>query len=221
MVNLLNKYPGSAQVEHFTLGEGQYEKEEKIPTTLVYLDKSSEASREPLAWGFKAQTMALEKENIVQASRFKELFTADRTESHRDWLGRDLPAVQTLYMDFLKAVHEFIKNHLIKSHAFDTSRWESLRIEYLFSVPATWNFSYRLEFGQIIHQAGFGAQTNHIVKCDYTEAHGVAVQTLHEYKNKFKVSTVQACELSGIFAASDLSRAIPTFTWLILEAGHL
>jgi hypothetical protein len=67
-------------------------------------------------------------------------------------------------------------------------RWEDATIEFIFSVPTTWNPHPTVErFRNIVIRAGFEKNTNHTVTIGLTEAEAAAVHTAKILPGLFKV----------------------------------
>lgn len=89
------------------------------------------------------------------------------------------------YTDYFGFLYKTVEARLKGEIA---SRWEDAKIEYIFSVPTTWNPLPTVErFRKIIAAAGFGAFPNHTVTIGLTEAEAAAVHTARSMPGIFKV----------------------------------
>ena len=99
--------------------------------------------------------------------------------------------VKASYEDFLKQLYTHVKSQL-QDHVRD---WSTTDIEFLFSVPTTWNkLSMIREFRRIAVHAGFGADApTHTVEISLTEAEAAAINTFQSHIALYSVSLVSSC----------------------------
>jgi hypothetical protein len=89
------------------------------------------------------------------------------------------------YFDYFQLLYRCIEARLRGELA---SRWEDATIEFIFSVPTTWQPNPTVErFRNIIKRAGFGQWEKHTAIMGLTEAEAAAVQTAMNTPAIFKV----------------------------------
>lgn len=88
-----------------------------------------------------------------------------RSDDVRDW-----------YKDFLTGLYKHIGEYI--SSFFELADWGKHTVDFLFSVPTTWEGSVTDEFKKIVRDAGFGKDgEGHSVNIRLTEAEAAAVYT--------------------------------------------
>jgi hypothetical protein len=88
-----------------------------------------------------------------------------RYDDVRDW-----------YKDFLTGLYKHIGEYI--SSFFELADWRKYTVDFLFSVPTTWEGSVSNEFIKIVKEAGFGKDgEGHSVNIQLTEAEAAAVYT--------------------------------------------
>lgn len=90
--------------------------------------------------------------------------------------------------DYLRKLYAHIERTL--SSELSNTTWYTARIEFIFSVPTTWEVTVVEKFKRIITGAGFGQRSSHIVKVGMTEAEAAAVWTSVEAPGIFRVCKV-------------------------------
>ncbi|KAI0385404.1 hypothetical protein F5Y04DRAFT_292015 [Hypomontagnella monticulosa] len=160
---------------------GNVSKEDKVPTQVVYkkdYDKNSKDA--PIAWGFDDGTQSGGTDGQIQllvGNWFKQKFCPSQSSAAAGIQQSDgkLPDVDILYEHFLSKLYEHIENviHDTVLSPFGKA-WKSASIEFLFSVPATWNSSAITKFNKLAGKAGFGSQPRHVVTTSLTEPQAVA-----------------------------------------------
>jgi hypothetical protein len=89
------------------------------------------------------------------------------------------------YFDYFQLLYKCIEARLRGELA---SRWEDATIEFIFSVPTTWQPNPTVErFRNIVKRAGFGQWEKHSAIMGLTEAEAAAVQTAMNTPAIFKV----------------------------------
>lgn len=106
------------------------------------------------------------------------------------------------YTDYFRFLHRTIEQRLKGELA---SSWENAKIEYIFSVPTTWQPVPTVErFRRIISAAGFGSNPNHKAEIGLTEAEAAAVYTARNMPGMFKENEILlVCDVGG--GTTDLS----------------
>lgn len=160
-----------------------------MPTHLVY--DNCNINHGPIAWGFSSQNKLTSTKDTVSAHWFKQDFAPESELETSDDNSPDstLPPVDTLYEHFLSQLYEHIKDFLNTELSRSSSKnWESASINFLFSVPATWNPERRGHFRDIAVKAGFGSHPNHSVAASLTEPQAAIIFTINEDELQLKVS---------------------------------
>ena len=185
----------------------------------------------PSSWGFLAET-AQEQSGAGHESRewFKIMLDEQLLEQMRKkssdpskvpqiyevekWyvFGHDdcSMAYMYRYTDYFQFLYRTIEQRLKGELA---STWEDAKIEYIFSVPTTWQPVPTVErFRRIISAAGFGSNPNHTAEIGLTEAEAAAVHTARNMPGMFKENEILfVCDVGG--GTTDLSvfRVVNTF----------
>ena len=99
-------------------------------------------------------------------------------------------------LDYFRLLYHYIQSHLQNEV---TSEWDDAKIEYIFSVPTTWQPHPTVErFRKITERAGFGRSPNHISVIGLTEAEAAAVFMSKEERGIFKEDEIlMVCDLGG------------------------
>lgn len=99
-----------------------------------------------------------------------------RSDDVRDW-----------YKDFLTGLYKHIGEYI--SSSFELADWGKHTVDFLFSVPTTWEGSVTNEFKKIVKEAGFGKDSEgHSVNIRLTEAEAAAVYTAASPHNHIPLS---------------------------------
>lgn len=156
---------------------------------------------------------------MMVKDRFKLYLVEEFFQKTLGGLGDHAPGnfedVQMWFVDFLTALYKEIKKCI--SEKLELDDWRAARVEYLFSVPTTWdNHPEVLEmFKAIAAKAGFGESEEHSVQISLSEAEAAAVYTAASQRNRHLVG-VPAKSAS---LADDLSRLRQGDTVLVCDAG--
>lgn len=95
------------------------------------------------------------------------------------------PAQLYSYTDYFRFLYRTIESRLKSELA---SSWEDAKIEFIFSVPTTWQPNPTVErFRNIVSRAGFGQHYTHSAEIGLTEAEAAAVHTARNTPAIFKV----------------------------------
>ncbi|OCK89975.1 uncharacterized protein K441DRAFT_581770 [Cenococcum geophilum 1.58] len=187
----------------------------KVPTALYY----SAGNRRPKKWGFECPPPGSTEHGMMVKDRFKLYLVEEFFQKTLGGLGDHAPGnfedVQMWFVDFLTALYKEIKKCI--SEKLELDDWRAARVEYLFSVPTTWdNHPEVLEmFKAIAAKAGFGESEEHSVQISLSEAEAAAVYTAASQRNRHLVG-VPAKSAS---LADDLSRLRQGDTVLVCDAG--
>lgn len=151
---------------------------EKVPTELVYTSNQTPSVR---YWGAECKNKSTPEELVRSKRLFKNALSTKETglASH----GHTPENARRYFRDFIIHLHR----HVERSLAEQVAHYKSLRIEYIFSVPTTWNRDADTlnEVRQIIRDVVGTTQTRRAV-IGMTEAAASAVET---GQDRFKVRT--------------------------------
>ncbi|KIW21215.1 hypothetical protein PV08_01795 [Exophiala spinifera] len=116
-----------SQLRQIRRWPGQNSSLEKVPTELIYNGNTVQL------WGAECKTLATQDERIRTKRLFKNAMSARDVgaASH----GHEVENARRYFKDFLTHVHAHIEASLAKQ----INDFKRLRIEYVFSVPTTWN----------------------------------------------------------------------------------
>jgi hypothetical protein len=147
--------------------------ESKVPTKLTY-SRDNVVSK----WGFLCDNDDEETDNDEVFENFKIFLDQESIDAARKNGVRDIPgSVQEagqLITDYLRQVYGQIKRSIESS----TGSWKDRRVEFIFSLPTTWQaLSITTDFENAIKAAGFGQENTdkHTAKLELTEAEAAAV----------------------------------------------
>ncbi|GME49469.1 hypothetical protein W97_02173 [Neofusicoccum parvum] len=191
-VKTIQKWPGRGQAN-----------ENKCPTILVY----PEGSDKPSSWGFKSEEKSEQRaEGRDYKEWFKTCLDAERLEKEKskgpNALFTSMEEVEKLYRDYLRELYQHIERQLGRSIA--EKGWSDASVEFLFSVPTTWDHRTCKRFEAITRAAGFGKHANHRVVTSLTEAEAAAVFTSTEEPGLFNTHDILlVCDAGG--GTTDLS----------------
>ena len=138
----------------------------KVPTRLQY----EEDTQEVKAWGFLCDQ---ESEDTDVMEYFKLHLDPEYEDPRADANVPTLEEARRYFQDYLRCLHDYIEDYF--SNAFP--RWNTQRIEFVFSVPTTWkSASIIAETERLIKGAGYGGDgVHHRVGIGLTEAEAAAV----------------------------------------------
>ncbi|KAI1862670.1 uncharacterized protein JN550_010195 [Neoarthrinium moseri] len=124
--------------------------ENKVPTVLSYDTRN--LAKEPTGWGFETEEEAQNTSYHILGEWFKTRFESDEVlEIDTD---PRLPRVDQLYQDYLQKLYSCIRLRFTR-HDLGGKNWDEARVEFIFSIPATWK-TYTVEkFKGIAQKAGF------------------------------------------------------------------
>lgn len=140
------------------------------------------------------------RKNTIGPSEVPQIYDVEK------WYVFDHPyrsmAYMCRYTDYFRFLHRTIEQRLKGELA---STWENAKIEYIFSVPTTWQPVPTVErFRRIISAAGFGSNPNHKAEIGLTEAEAAAVYTARNMPGMFKENEILlVCDVGG--GTTDLS----------------
>lgn len=104
--------------------------------------------------------------------------------------------VERWYEDYLRSLYEWIEFSL--SPQLHRTTWHNAKVEFIFSVPTTWNPLIVEKFRAIAAKAGYGKVWNHSLKIGLTEAEAAAVHTSIEASATFNVSVTSVLSLPTV-----------------------
>ncbi|KAF1998144.1 hypothetical protein P154DRAFT_263300 [Amniculicola lignicola CBS 123094] len=185
----VQKWPGRMQAN-----------ENKVPTVIVY--PSSPANSPPSSWGFLSETIAETNSDDKDFREwFKTMLDPDKLKAKQkedpEGAPGSLAEVQMWYEDYLRKMYEYLAFKL--GSELSGVRWETARIEFIFSVPTTWPVHPTVElFKTIVAKAGYGQHKNHSVSIGLTEAEAAAVHISTEAPGIFRERDILlVCDAGG------------------------
>ena len=188
-VKWIQKWPGRSQAN-----------ENKVPTIVVYPNHTTV----PSSWGFLSETVT--EQNKVFKDWFKTHLDPVRLALAQIQDPEDAPRsieeVEKYYTDYLRLLYRHIESKLASD--IEGATWQHASIEFIFSVPTTWEPEVVERFRNIVQQAGFGSYPSHQMDIGLTEAEAAAVHTSVEASGIFKERDVLlVCDAGG--GTTDLS----------------
>ena len=175
-VAYLNKARGSRTVKVFQFWPAR-KQENKVPTRMTY--NTRYPNHKPLRWGYEC-----EADNDHPMDR--EVVEWFKLELGK--IGQPQDRVKKLYTDYMECLYKLLKDYFTDQILYGKV-WETAVIEFVFSVPATWNTDVVDVFKNLARDAGFGQCPEHKVSASLTEPQAVAAFTLSE-EDIFQVSTL-------------------------------
>ncbi|KAK0718947.1 hypothetical protein B0T21DRAFT_395904 [Apiosordaria backusii] len=170
----------STRVIHDWPGGAGNETECKVPSVIArHLD--TQGIRK---WGYECE------EDIDETNKWRYLKTflvpAQHERSKRDghsWAPQTMKEVHELVTEYLKQVYLHVKKSILRELGKDDDddkieemQWNDLSVDFVFSVPTTWEGQGILnDFKAIIQNAQFGLPAKHNVMLGLTEAEAAAV----------------------------------------------
>lgn len=150
--------------------------ETKVPTTIAYSRNSN--GRQETVWGFSCDPDDEYHEFTKVHEHFKIYLDQHSLDLARKGGVRDMPETvdeaKYLVTDYLNQIYKHVK---ICIEAI-TGSWKDKRIEFVFSLPTTWDALDTVNrFNEAINAAGFTSQNpdKHSAKLELTEAEAAAV----------------------------------------------
>jgi hypothetical protein len=159
----INRWPGTDKVAN------------KVPTAVAYRAGNIKNT----SWGFGCPP----PNKIPRSMAVKDLFklyldpAVLKSVFHGapEYAPGTIADVHMWFRDFLQELYGYISKYLDNWFADD---WRHSTVEYIFSVPTTWNDLAVVEdFKEIVREAGFGESENHSVIIGLTEAEAAAAYT--------------------------------------------
>ncbi|KAL1629825.1 hypothetical protein SLS56_005221 [Neofusicoccum ribis] len=153
------------------------------------------------SWGFKSEEKSEQRaEGRDYKEWFKTCLDAERLEKEKskgpNALFTSMEEVEKLYRDYLRELYQHIERQLGRSIA--EKGWADASVEFLFSVPTTWDHRTCKRFEAITRAAGFGKHANHRVVTSLTEAEAAAVFTSTEEPGLFNTHDILlVCDAGG------------------------
>jgi hypothetical protein len=180
--------------------------ENKVPTVLSYSRSTQQLSK----WGFEAEgTTERQNPDRQFVDWFKVLLDEQKLNAIREHdtsgsVPESMDIVEHYFLDYLGSLYKHIEYKLTAELPQGKS-WSTARIEFIFSVPTTWQPHPTVErFRSICARAGFADNRSHSIAIGLTEAEASAVHTSTEAPGLFKAEEVLlVCDIGG--GTTDLS----------------
>ena len=116
-----------SQLRQIRRWPGQNSSLEKVPTELIYNGNTVQL------WGAECKTLATQEERVKTKRLFKNAMSA--RDVGLAAYGHEIENARWYFKDFITHVHSHIEATLAKQ----INDFKKLSIEYVFSVPTTWN----------------------------------------------------------------------------------
>lgn len=182
--------------------------ENKVPTVLTYSRSTYRLSK----WGFEAEsTTERQNPDCQPVDWFKVLLDEQqyrlmRANNTSGSVPESMDVVECYFTDYLASLYRHIEYKLAPELPHGKS-WSTARIEFIFSVPTTWQPHPTVErFRSICARAGFADKNrpSHSITIGLTEAEAAAVHTSKDAPELFKTGEVLlVCDIGG--GTTDLS----------------
>ncbi|KAH7178584.1 hypothetical protein DER46DRAFT_655840 [Fusarium sp. MPI-SDFR-AT-0072] len=134
----------------------EWGRDEKLPTRLFYSDRHQPPKL--VGWGLEVP------DDSEKPFTTREWFKVDFGK--RD---TDQTHVESLYIDFLGCLYQELRLRQFTPRILGGKPFEECTINFLFSVPATWDPALVSNFKQLISNAGFDHVKDHTVHVSMTE----------------------------------------------------
>ncbi|EFY87145.1 Hsp70 family chaperone [Metarhizium acridum CQMa 102] len=182
----------------------------KFPTIL--------AKHEPKKWGLHCQNM--EEEDKWRAFKLY-LDQAQLRKAHEcgvSWAPDSADKVLEIAEQYLRHLHDHIRRELptMNRHgpmSLEGKSWSDCKIEFIFSVPTTWDWAQRAAFKEIVRKAGFGAnfkKNDTILSIDMgggtTDIAFVEVESLDPHKKVKLLQQVKGVDSGSMWIDKDFER---------------
>lgn len=154
----------------------------KVPTVLA-----KDASGREARWGGLCEGLAEDRKwklfkLLLDPEEHKRQSTSD---GHGPWVPPTTDQLHEIVTLYLNQIYIHISNEipaLIKadpsfSQQLKLKTWDSLKIDFVFSTPATWNAPISHCFKDIVSKAGFGEHKLHKATLGLTEPEAAALST--------------------------------------------
>ncbi|KAF2672742.1 hypothetical protein BT63DRAFT_436614 [Microthyrium microscopicum] len=193
IVRTVQKWPGRGQAN-----------ENKVPTIIVYSRQDGQVT----SWGFNSESR-LEQNNAdrMYVDWFKVYLDEGLLHSLQARDPQIAPAsideVERWFRDYLSELYKHIEFKL--SQEIPAPKvWSTALIEFIFSVPTTWQHNTVERFRSILVNAGFSNHPTHSIQVGLTEAEASAVATSVEAPGIFREGeNLLVCDVGG--GTTDLS----------------
>ena len=138
---------------------------------MVFRDAEDDRQR-PSSWGYACK---MDTTGVLEEKFKTDFGLVARNKS--EWTEQK--KAELLYQHFLTCIYEHLRTHFNAGH-LGGRNWDDLRIQFSFSIPATWKVEGgKIQaFRKLAKDAGFGRQKLHDVQVSLTEPHAVAAYTM-------------------------------------------
>jgi len=177
LIKVVQTWPGPGRLPN--------ERDDKVPTTLVYRDNDAQGGGELEQWGFGCSHR---QPRIEWFKRYLDPRVLRQFQQENPAEAFTSEAIRRFYIDFLTKLYAHLK-WLLRSHNGD---WRRSKVEFLFSVPSTFLSPVISDtFKEYIKEAGFGrGGENHSVEISLTEPQAAAVAAVVESGRGFQPNDV-------------------------------
>lgn len=173
--------------------------EDKVPTVLTY----PRGSKQPSSWGFGSENQT-EKDDEEKDYRewFKTYLDPGELQRAQSQDPENAPRsqedVDKWYEDYLRLLYQHVE-HKLGSELPNHKPWACAKVEFIFSLPTTWQPYPTVEkFRTIIERAGYGQHPTHSIDLGLTEPEAAAVHTSADAPGIFQENeVVLVCDAGG------------------------
>ncbi|KIW01595.1 uncharacterized protein PV09_07067 [Verruconis gallopava] len=207
-------------------GRGQAN-ENKVPTVVTYDKHTARVS----SWGFLSENRYEQNSPDREYCQwFKTCVDEDHYQKLRakdpNAAPRSQQDVDRWTEDYMQSLYNWVKSKL-EAEIPPEKSWGNTRIEFVFSVPTTWQPQPTVQkFKTIVRKAGWGSGVAHTVTIGLTEAEAAAVYVACESSVSFKENDVLLVADCGggttdlnILRVKDLQGSIPHLQQLSVVEG--
>lgn len=165
--------------------EGEFES--KVPTVVTYDGKQLSS------WGFECEDPVESEDPKKKEYKWFKLHLDEAVleQANSKFTMKD---IERWYKDFLSELYKHVK---VTMMAQQRNAWKG-KVQFLFSVPTTWNKATLNRYEKAIKDAGFGKEKGHKVSVTWTEAQAAAIYTAKNLEQTFKKNDVLlVCDAGG------------------------
>jgi hypothetical protein len=193
-VKHIMRWPGRSQAN-----------ENKSPTVVVYDKHTNSLS----TWGFQSETRAEQNNPNKDYNQWFKTFLDPKVLQQAQMKDpehspRSQADVDRWTQDYLCKLYQWVE-YSLSPHLPADKPWAIANVEFLFSVPTTWEpHTTAKKFETIASHAGFGSCPQHTIRIGLTEAEAAAVHVSVEAPGIFEENQVLlVCDAGG--GTTDLS----------------
>jgi hypothetical protein len=180
-------------------------------------------------WGFHAEDQRLSPSHKY-CCWFKTYLDPDILEAARQDDPEHTPTLEEVWQwteDYLRQLYTHIKIHLSLQHLPPLKTWETAIIDFVFTMPTTWDTRVVAKFDELVKNAGWSACRSHTVTMGLTEAEAAAVHAACEGGVILSDDEViLVCDAGGgttdisVLQVTGVQRGVPELKQLMAVSGE-